>query len=170
MMRRLENGGFESGDLLPGWHEGGLLPVSVISERAHSGAYAAQLGDPGYDNWGGCPTGEAALWQMIQVPSQGHPRLYIWYRILSYDTFEFDYLAVDLRRWPDGQFERAWLDGGYYWTQGRLWDSLWREADIVLDDYRGELIQVRISNVMSNGDGYYNTWSYVDDVSLQGQP
>jgi hypothetical protein len=170
MIRRLENGDWESGELLLGWCAEGALPVAVLSEMVHGGRYAVRLGDPSYDNWGGCPTGEAAVYQTFQAPAEGHPRLRIWYRILSYDTYEFDYLAIDLRRESDGQVERAWLDGGYYWTQGKLWDSLWREADIALDNYRGELVQVRIANVMSNGDGYYNTWSYVDDVSLQMLP
>jgi hypothetical protein len=142
----------------------------VVSELAHGGAYAARLGDPGYDNWGGCPSGEAAVYQRFEVPHEGHPRLRIWYRIYSYDTFEFDYFAIDVRRWPNGAPERAYLDGGYYWTQGKLWDSLWREAVIALDDYRDEIVLVRIYNVMGNTDGYYNTWSYVDDISLEALP
>jgi hypothetical protein len=42
--------------------------------------------------------------------------------------------------------------------------------EIALDDYRGQTIMVKLYNAMTNGDGWYNTWTYVDDVGLDRNP
>ena len=168
----LENGGFESASLMPGWQAAGDLPVAVVSSVRHSGEHAVLLGDPDYDIWGGCPVGEAAIEQFIRVPRQGHPRLWLWYRVVTYDTYQFDHFAIEIKRWPSGEPDVPLLVGGlgFGWTPGSVQDLLWQEADISLDGYRGEMIRVRLYNAMTNADGYYNTWTYVDDVAIEILP
>jgi len=167
--RVLRNGGFESGDFAPGWWTGGTLDSQVVSDQQRSGRYAALLGNPHYNTNGGCPVGEAAIYQIVDVPSVAHPTLHVWYRILSYDTAQFDYFAIEVGEWPSGPMERLFLDGCNYWN-GHLWPSGWREAVVALDYYRGKTILIKIYNAMTNDDGWYNTWTYVDDVSIQEAP
>ena len=164
-VRKLANGDFEAGTLYP-WHHAGQLACTVVATPVHNGLYAALLGKPTYDNWGGCPVGESAIYQIIDVPPEESAELHIWYRIYSYDTVEFDYFAVDVSTYPFGPSEQLWLDGGYFWSPGVLWNSGWRQAIIALDNYRGETILVRLYTAMTNDDGYYNTWTIVDDIRL----
>ena len=165
--RKLLNGGFESGGFFPGWRDAGKLDRRVVSGpgRQRSGDYAALLGNPDYKSNGGCPTGEAAIHQVIDVPAKGHSALRLWYRIRSYDLVDFDYFAIDIAEWPSGPTEQHRY-GCTNWT-GNLWDSGWREAIVFLDNYRGRGILIKLSNAMTNEDGWYNTWTYIDDVSLE---
>ena len=169
--RKLLNGGFESGELSPGWRDEGKLDRRVVSGpgRQRSGDYAVLLGNPDYRSNGGCPTGEAAVYQVIDVPAKGNPALRLWYRIRSYDLVDFDYFAVDIAEWPSGPTEHLRRYGCTNWT-GNLWDSGWREAIVFLDNYRGRCIIIKLYNAMTNEDGWYNTWTYVDDVSLESIP
>ncbi len=168
-LRDVRNGGFESGAFAPGWKESGTLNRCVTSEQQRWGSYSALLGDPDYVSNGGCPTGEAAITQVIDVPRAGHLVLHVWYRIYSYDIVPFDYFAIDIAVCPGGSFERLRTLGCVYWT-GTRWDSLWREAEIALDNYRGQAIKIKLYNAMTNDDGWYNTWTYVDDVYLESGP
>ena len=160
------NGGFESGSLAPGWQALGGLGCHVVSEEAYSGRYAALLGNPAYDNAGGCPTGEATIHQIVDVPTKGRPCLRFWYQIHSYDTLDYDYLLVEVSPWPEGPSETVWLDGRIVWNR-EPWSSGWRQAVIPLDHYRGRAIRVSFRNVMTNKDGWYNTWTYVDDIARE---
>ncbi|MFH1084559.1 MAG: hypothetical protein V1772_02180, partial [Chloroflexota bacterium] len=90
--------------------------------------------------------------------------LRLWYYLYSYDTVQFDYLAVDIHPYPTGTLERLWVDGSPLWSPYVPWRSGWREATITLDGYRGQWVVARIALAMTNADGYYNTWAYVDDV------
>lgn len=168
--RHLLNGGFETGKLAPGWHRAGTLPCDVVAEQRRSWPYSARLGNPDYDWRGGCPTGEAAIYQIIDVFKRGHPTLHYWYRLMSYDTVQFDYFTLRIREWPNGPSEQFLKVGSTTWSPGILWDSGWREGEISLDNYRGRTIEIRFSNAMTNDDGWYNTWTYVDDVRLEKNP
>ena len=106
--------------------------------------------------------------QVIDVPRAGHPILHVWYRIYSYDIVPFDYFAIDIAVCPGGAPERLRTLGSVYWT-GTRWDSLWRDAEIALDNYRGQAIEIKLYNAMTNDDGWYNTWTYVDDVYLENR-
>jgi hypothetical protein len=166
----LLNGGFESGAFLPGWQDSGRLTRDVTREQAHSGSFAALLGNPNYNSRGGCPVGEATVYQVMDVPHSGHPTLRFWYLIQSYDLIDFDYFAAYVSLWPDGPSERVWLDGSVHWISENLWSSGWRVAVVSLDAYLGRTITIRLSNVMTNADGWYNTWTIVDDVELEERP
>jgi hypothetical protein len=167
-VKSLLDGGFESGAFQPAWEVSGNLPTELVAGQSHEGEYAALLGNPNYNNAGGCPTGVASISQVIDVPTDGRVFLRFWYRIYSYDTLDFDYFAVYLRPASGGAEEKAWFDGRIHWNNS-LWNSGWREGVVLLDRYRGQRVQVRLCNVMSNADGWYNTWTLVDDVSVTVQ-
>jgi hypothetical protein len=167
----LLNGGFESGAFLPGWLEGGTLARDIVGGgQQRSGKYAALLGSPYYNNRGGCPVGEASIQQVIDIPTQGHPTLRFWYRICSYDLKEFDYFAAYVSIWPDGPRNRVWIDGRDSWDTNLWCCPTWREGVVPLDEYLGRTITVTFANVMTNEDGWYNTWTVVDDVRLEERP
>lgn len=164
-IRPLLNGGFESGVFQPAWEPTGILPTEVVAGQPHEGQFAALLGNPNYNNAGGCPTGEASISQVVLVPTDERVFLRFWYRIYSYDTLDFDYFAVYLQPESGGVEEKAWFDGRIHWNNS-LWNSGWREGVVLLDRYRGQRVRISLRNVMSNTDGWYNTWTLVDDVSV----
>lgn len=167
----LLNGGFESGAFLPGWLESGALARDIVGGgQQRSGRYAALLGSPYYNNRGGCPVGEAAIQQLVDVPTQGHPMLRFWYRICSYDLKEFDYFAAYVSVWPDGPRTRVWIDGRDSWDSNLWCCPTWREGVVPLDEYLGCTIAIAFVNAMTNADGWYNTWTVVDDVRLEERP
>ena len=166
----LLNGGFESGAFLPGWQESGTLAREVTQAQRHSGSYAALLGSPYYPNHGGCPVGEAAIHQLVDVPASGHPFLRFWYYICSYDLLQFDYFAAYVAVWPNGAPNQVWMDGRPSWDDEIWCSEEWREAVIPLDIYLGQTITIKLTNAMTNADGWYNTWTYVDDVRLEERP
>jgi hypothetical protein len=163
--RPLQNGGFEAGAFAPGWTTSGGLTSAVVQDERHGGSYAALLGSPQYVNSGECPVGEAAMAQVIEVPALGQPQLRFWYRIYSYDTLDFDYFSATITVNAGGETRRVWFDGRIQWNPD-LWSSGWQEAAIPLDRYRGKTVTLRFVNAMTNQDGWYNTWTYVDDVTL----
>jgi hypothetical protein len=165
--KALINGNFETGSFLPGWEDSGVLPRDVVSgEGYQTGRYAALLGSPSYNSAGGCPVGEGAIYQLVDIPSWGHSSLRLWYRICSYDTVEFDYFAVYIAGTPRGPLDRAFFDGRIVWDT-TIWCSPWKEAVIPLDVYKGHTILLKLSNAMTNTDGWYNTWTYVDDAQIE---
>ncbi len=167
-VRRLLNGDFETGSFHPGWREDGALPRDVVSVPERTG-YVALLGNPNYNNAGGSPVGEAAIEQTIDIPQTGNVFLRFFYRIYSYDTLQFDYFAVYTIPWPFGPTKREFFDGRISWND-LLWSSGWKEVIIPLNAYRGTTVTIRFSNAMTNEDGWYNTWTYVDNVRLEIRP
>ena len=165
-LRDLENGDFESGQFSPHWAQEGNLGSQIVSGGLpRTGRYAALMGDPRYDSAGGCPIGETRLVQVVDVPRLGHPALHVWYRIWSEDTIDFDYFAIYIADSGGSHRDRLHRDGCTLWT-GNLWSSGWREAIVSLDNYRGQTVRIELVNAMTNGDGWYNTWTYVDDIRL----
>ena len=163
------NGTFESGKLEPYWRSLGTLKRQVTSTVRYSGQYSVLLGDPTYRSDGGCPTGVAAIYQPVEVPRAGQVTLRFWYLIQSYDTRQFDYLAVIIAPTPDLSETPVFAQGRTYWDEW-LWSSGWREAKISLSSFKGQTVYIVLANVMGNEDGWYNTWTYVDDVRIEYRP
>ena len=140
-------------------------PSTIVRTVGHSGLFAARLGDPGYANEGGCPTGSATIEQLIDVPVVGMAKLEFWYNIYSYDTIDYDYFAITVTAVNTGETLMFWRDGCTTVTD-ELWTSGWRHGSLPLNIYRGQPIIVRFHNVLVNPDGWYNTWTLLDDVAL----
>ena len=168
-LRTICNGGFETGTLAPHWLANGTLPSSVLRGVSHTGDWGARLGDPSYDNAYGCPVGYASIAQTVDVPIGGTTELGFSYRILSYDTIDYDYFSVTITVASTGASETVWLDGRTDWTP-KLWDSGWQSGAIPLADYCGQPVTVAFHNTMTNPDGWFNTWTYLDDVTLTTTP
>jgi hypothetical protein len=123
--RLLQNGDFESGAFAPGWRDSGVLSRAIVSgTQQFSGKYGALLGNPAYQNRS-CPVGEAVISQIIDIPPYGHPSLSFWYKMLSYDTKDFDYFIVTVTEWPSGPTYELMRTGRTDWD-----DTLWDSAEI----------------------------------------
>ncbi|MBC7236765.1 MAG: hypothetical protein H5T69_13075 [Chloroflexi bacterium] len=166
----LVNGTFTTGSFSPGWETEGTLNKSVVNTERRSPPYAALLGDPSYDNNGGAPVGMAAIAQAFDVPASGHPELHVWYRLHSYDTIQFDYFMIEITEQPNGAPEIVARDGCTTWQPGVKCSKGWEERVISLDPWRGKRVRLRLANVMTNDDGFYNTWTYVDDIYVLCRP
>ena len=94
------------------------------------------------------------------------------YRVISYDVIlggatgrlwdSLDVTVDDQVKFRTGNTDP--------YGQGQRYDSLWQEASVSLAEYRGRTVRIRFAvwnrEYDGNGLDYYNTWAYVDNVSL----
>jgi hypothetical protein len=169
---RVTNSGFETGDF-SGWQQDGELDRSVSTVAAHAGAYAALLGDPNYEcKKDGVPVGRAWMEQVnVPVPGVGTPSLSFWYRIFTEDHLtwtdgklgdSFDVYVNGIRVLRDNYDNFPLGAPGC----GRTKDLGWKFFSYDLTAFRGQSITIRFEDV-SRIDGWYNTWTYVDEVEIR---
>ena len=179
------NGRFETGDL-SSWNTGGALDTRVEVVETHSGgtSHAALLGNPElgpcYDTLPAVlPVGSAVLSQTVHVPGLPDivvPTLSFWYHIKTYDTvwserFQRYYDSFDVELSVAGSQDRELLlrDGNYdpnkVGSGKPVTDLGWKKAEIDLSDYAGQNVTLYFS-VSNRVDQYFNTWAYLDDVSI----
>lgn len=159
------NWGFETGDFTS-WQHGGQLAQSVSTAYRHSGSYAALLGSPSYACTG-VPVGSAWLRRSVTVPSSGSPTLSFWYRIFTQDenvNDQYDYFAVYI----NGS-DLVVKDANT--TQPAIpscptYDLGWKQVNFSLSAYQGQIIEITFYNY-NRPDSNYNTYTYIDDVSVQ---
>ena len=71
----------------------------------------------------------------------------------------FDALRINgALKWRDAK-----TSGSYGCAPQHETDLGWRQGEINLAPYRGQRITIRFEN-RSQPDGWYNTWTFVDDV------
>ncbi|MDH4136146.1 MAG: hypothetical protein OEW09_05440, partial [Anaerolineae bacterium] len=165
------NWGFELGNFT-NWQHGGQLAQSVSTAMPHSGIYSALLGNPGYDCYN-VPVGSAWLRRSVTVPSGGSPTLSFWYRIYTQDrnsilSDEYDLFAVYING-SDLVVKDANLT--YPFGCSTTHNLVWKYVSFPLDAYEGQTIQITFYNYnrapAGQGPEWYNTYTYVDDVSVQ---
>jgi parallel beta-helix repeat protein len=167
----LANGGFESGDL-GAWTHGGTLVQQVLPVASHSGNYGARLGSPDYACQAGVPPDASAwMYQTVSVPSTSNPRLVFWYRVFSQDSRYFDYIRVTVRDESGSELQELLREGAPPpgGSCGTPWDSGWQQATFSLQAYRGQRVRLHWENKVTDPGvvkGWYNTWTYVDDVQV----
>jgi len=153
------NGSFDNG--LECWEHGGELDQSV---KCEGGQCYAVLGSPDYKCEGKVPMGEAWIRQSFQVPQTTSPTLSLKYRVFSYDLDTVDFFQVQINDSPVAKI------GNPLWNAPSCdlepWDSGWRTFEFDLSPYKGQIVEVLLSNV--NGmHKWYNTWTYVDAVQIR---
>jgi hypothetical protein len=183
------NGDFESGAL--GWQwESNPLPVTLtnrVYEKDGSvtwpadGVTVALLGDPDYACMpGGVPLGYAAIGQPFSVPQSGGTLTFkyiIWSQDASigseYDRFEV-YVNSKLM-FSDGNQVNEGL-GCSQWRRvpgpsnprnGQTHG--WATGKINLGSYAGQNVVIAF-RVYNRYDGWYNTFAFVDSVTLNPAP
>jgi len=153
------NGDFEDG--LSCWQHGGELNQTVECDGDE--CYAV-LGNPDYSCEGGVPVGEAWIKQRIEVPDTISPTLSLEYQVFSYDLDTYDFFQVSI----DGHL--VFQAGNTEWTKSscdlKIWDSGWQSIQLDLSPYIGRRVELLLRNANSE-HGWYNTWTYVDDVEVR---
>ena len=184
--------GFENGRFI-GWNTGGALPRSIIAHPVppsdgtppDSGTYAALLGSPSYGcgNSPNVPVGRAYIQALAYVPASGTPYLRFDYRVLSYDTVRssggewWDRLEVQV----NGAV-LADVNGAHHGDSNpygdpdsgdlscsNLYDSDWSQAELDLSAYAGQTVTLTFFNE-NHKDGYWNTYSYLDNIRIETEP
>jgi len=168
------NGGFEDG--WTGWMPGGKLAQAVSSAHWQSGRYSALLGDPSYNCAGGVPAGSAWVEQTVVIPSSvTSPTLYFKYNIFTQDKNPFledEYDRFDVRVGNTLVFSDARRTDPYGCDlASKDLDLHWKDGKVGLSAYSGQQITIRFEN-RSTSDygpdfGWYNTWTFVDDVRIE---
>jgi hypothetical protein len=164
----VKNGGFEETPDLKDWTPvgSGQLAPKVVSAPTHNNSTRAAV--LGYSDapCQGEPHGDSSLSQSIQVPSSGSPRLSLFYRIKTYDRLvgdKYDWFAVYINGalvLQTGRTSPTTITG----CAASAYDTGWQQFTYDLSAYQGQTIEIRLVNHTS--DQYYNTWTYVDDVSV----
>jgi hypothetical protein len=165
-----QNWGFELGNFTY-WQHGGQLAQSVSTAMPHSGSYSALLGSPSYACNYGVPVGSAWLRRSVTVPSSGSPTLSFWYRIYTQDkntglSDQYDLFAVYING-SQLVVKDANISDPYGCSMTPPYKNLgWKPVNFSLDAYKGQTIEITFYNY-NRPDRYYNTYTYVDDVSVQ---
>ena len=181
--------GFENGSFI-GWNTGGALPRSIVSHTVDGkppdgGTYAALLGSPNYGcgNSPNVPVGRGYIQALAYVPASGTPFLHFDYRVLSYDTVRssggewWDRLEVQV----NGAV-LADVNGSHHGNSNpygdpdpgnlsctNLYDSGWSQAELNLSAYAGQTVTLTFFNE-NHKDGYWNTYSYLDNIRIETEP
>ncbi|MBI5877317.1 MAG: LamG domain-containing protein [Chloroflexi bacterium] len=173
------NTGFESGDLT-GWtgtsDAAATWPVRVTDMAPLNGRFSAVLGDPTAP----CidlninATRQATLTQSISVPASGSVNLTFSYRYQTYDKRNqqgqtTDFFEVRVKKAGAGS-DRLWFDDNPTSAYGCGSPVIVGPATVTksLDAYRGQVIELQFINT-TYLDGYYNSWTCVDDVTATVQ-
>ena len=139
--------------------------VGTTRNYTHEGDLSLLLGSPDYP-CDPAPSGEAWLRQRIVVPSEGIPRLRLWYRIVTYDTNpalsdDRDFLEVEAAGVQVIRIMRLTGDPG---CDPPAHDLGWRRAEADLSAWRTEEVQLRL---LLHTDARANTWVYIDEVTVE---
>jgi serine protease len=89
----ITNGGFETGNLSPGWSPTGT--AGVTTSGVHSGLYAALLGSSSPTN------GDSSIAQTFSVAA-GTSTLHFWYDVVCPDTVTYDWATATLKNLTTG--------------------------------------------------------------------
>jgi hypothetical protein len=187
----LRNGSFENNPNRSVWEENSNpLPVSFetsIVEKSDEydaspadGDYAVLLGKTDYPCASdGVPLGYAAIEQDLKLPDNTQPltltfKYIVWSQDYSkndnYDRFEV-YINDNLKFANGNKVNK--LDCSDWWRVPGTDNprdeqtSGWAIGEIDLSDYAGETVTLSFRNY-SRYDGWYNTYTYVDNIAIEG--
>ncbi len=168
------NGGFEAG--WDNWRHGGQLVTSLSTSVVHSGARAALLGSSTYNCNNGVPVGSGWVETDLTMPnpSTGSVDLLVWFNMWTQDSFGwselwgyYDGLQVDIN---GVMVEVTGLDYGPADCGATAANSGWQLWTVsVPNRYWGKNVTLRVANY-NRPDGYFNSWTYVDDISIVVTP
>ncbi|MCP4541606.1 MAG: hypothetical protein GY832_31120 [Chloroflexi bacterium] len=183
------NGDFEYGALTPGWQSKvNPLPVSIeqsVQERSGGSTPPADgdnvvlLGGLDYlCEFGGMPIGYASIEQTFDLPPNVDSQLTFRYIIWSQDTSipgDYDRFEVYVdgdRVFSDGNQVNEGLNCDQWWRVPGVDNPRsgqtdgWATAEVDLSDYAGQSVVIAFRN-SNRYDSWYNTYTYVDSVTIE---
>jgi hypothetical protein len=125
--------------------------------------------------------GAAVISQTIYVPATPDtvaPKLHFWYHVITYDVvwstrYNRYYDSFDVELSVSGAPTRTLLlrDGNYdpanVGAGKPATDLGWRQGNVDLSAYAGRTVTLYFS-VHNRVDRFFNTWAFLDDVSITG--
>jgi uncharacterized repeat protein (TIGR01451 family) len=173
----VQNGSFETGDFGPYWvhgaYRGGVYNPSladhvVVPDLPYTGSYSARLGFK-YSRERRSAVG--FMYQDVAIPANvSSARLFFKVRQQGYDTSPFDPFRAQIRNTGNTVLQTllnlTFSDPSYVFKDGG-WvdDDNAAPAGVDMSAYAGQTVRVYFEQANTN-DNYYETWAYVDDVSL----
>jgi uncharacterized repeat protein (TIGR01451 family) len=170
------NGGFESGDFGPAWVHGAIHRNSeqpdkadhaVVLDLPYTGNYSALIG---FKHIKQIQVTLAYMCQDVSIPSNiSHATFGFKYRMQGYDSQEHDPFMVEIRDTAGNPLERVVTSGfpessESFKDAGWVFDDGLAPAGYDLTAYAGQTIRLYFEQ--ANLDNWYETWAYIDDVSL----
>jgi hypothetical protein len=184
------NGNFEDGYSQTAWREmEDPLPVEIVqsivekpggSTPPADGSYALLLGNPDYPcAHDGVPMGYAAAEQTFKLPFNAEKLVFkyiVWSQDaclgITYDRFEV--YINDFLTFHDGNqvyeglgCEQWWRVPGPDNPRGAGQTSGWATGEIDLSGYAAQDAVISFRNY-NRIDGYFNTYTYIDGVAVEG--
>lgn len=157
----LVNGDFESGG---GWTVGENVFLPQSTGQAYSGVRAMQLGNPPGAYTPGQPS-YSSIQQSVTIPADAANVVLRWWRL--------DGSEEGVNGAPDGNADRQEVillrangDVLALLQRVRRNDGAWQAGAVDLSALRGQSVTIYF-NVYNDGDGR-RTWSYLDEVRLEG--
>jgi len=181
------NGNFEYGSIEPGWQETeNPLPVNLVqsvperpggSTPPADGSYALLLGNPAY-SCTGVPTGTAEVAQAFSLPASAQKltfRYIIWSQDASVSEYwdRFEVFIGDTLVFFDGNTHNTGLGCDNWWRVPGPYNprggqtSGWATAEIDVGAYANQTVTISFRNY-SRWDNTYNTYTFVDRVTIEG--
>jgi uncharacterized repeat protein (TIGR01451 family) len=173
----IKNGSFETGDFGPYWIHGAyrgnntnpdLADHVVVPDLPFTGYYSARLGFK-YSRERKSAAG--FMYQDVTIPANiSSARLFFKVRQQGYDTDPYDPFSVQLRN-TNNTVLRTLLTLTFTDPSYMFKDSGWVDDDNALPvgvdmaGYAGQTVRLYFEQANTN-DNLWETWAYVDDVSL----
>jgi uncharacterized repeat protein (TIGR01451 family) len=171
------NGGFETGDFGPAWVHGAYLGGTsnpnradhiVVLDLPYSGNYSALLG---WKYTAQLPDWHAYMYQHVTIPPNiSRATLNFKIRMQGYDSDYYDPFVAEIRNTSGGLLEQI-LSFAFTEWNNKFKDSGWMSDDDQAPEghdvsgYAGQTIRLYFDQA-NLYDDLYETWTYVDDVSL----
>ena len=170
------NGGFETGDFGSAWIHGVIHRSSeqpdkadhaVVLDIPYMGNYSALIG---FKNIKQIQMTRAYMYQDITIPTNiSRATFGFKYRLQGYDSVDNDPFIVEIRDTGGNPIENL-VTAGFAES-----NEMFKDAGWVFDDgsppegydvtaYSGQTIRLYFEQ--ANLDNWYETWAYIDDVSL----
>jgi uncharacterized repeat protein (TIGR01451 family) len=173
----VQNGSFETGSFGTYWTHGAyrgsvynpaLADHIVVPDLPYTGSYSARLGFK-YSRERRSAVG--FMYQDVAIPANiSSARLFFKVRQQGYDTNPFDPFRAQVRRTDNTVLQTlltlTFSDPSYVFKDGG-WvdDNNVLPAGVDMAAYAGQTVRVYFEQANTN-DNFYETWAYVDDVSL----
>jgi uncharacterized repeat protein (TIGR01451 family) len=173
----VQNGSFETGDFGPYWVHGAyrgsvynpsLADHIVVPDLPYTGSYSARLG---FKFSRERKSAVGFMYQDVAIPANiSSANLFFKVRQQGYDTNPFDPFRAQIRRTDNTVLQTlltlTFSDPAYVFKDGG-WvdDNNVLPVGVDMAAYAGQTVRVYFEQANSN-DNYYETWAYVDDVSL----